>query len=330
MKKQISLAIQTNKPMEDYKTIGKLAEDYSFDCLTVYNDMLYQPAWLPLSFIAQATTHINIGVASVNPFTSHPINIAGNIALINEISKGRAYLGISRGAWLDFLGIKPSKPIDALYDAIVCIKHLLKKSKEPLHSKHFSLEGGDSLRWKITNSEVPIVLGSWGAKTIKTCSKELSEIKLGGSANPDIVPYYRSILGNEKVGITLGCVTVVDEDSDKAKELARKEVALYLPVIAKLDKTINIDDEVLTNISSLAKKYDFKGAGELIDDQLLQKFSFVGTPEEIVNQAVEIFKKGANRVEFGTPHGFDSMKGIKLLGTEVLPAIREKVGEQSE
>lgn len=329
-KKEISIAIQTNKPIDDYKKIGILAENFKFDCITVYNDLLYQPPWIPLSLIAQATSSIKIGVASVNPFTSHPINIASNIALINEISKGRAYLGISRGAWLDYLGINQTNPIAVLYDSILVIKHLLKQSKESFKSKYFPLQGGDSLRWSIPHSDIPINLGSWGPKTIVKCKNLVSGIKLGGSANANIVSYYKNLLGNSHVDIILGCVTVVDEDSQKAKNLARKEVALYLPVIAKLDKTINIKSDLITEISSLASKFNYSGAAELIDDELLRKFSFSGTPEEIIDQSIEIFKKGATRIEFGTPHGIDSVRGIELLGTKVLPEIKARLGIQHE
>lgn len=323
---QLSIAIQTNKPQDKYKKLGKLIEELQFDCITLYNDLLYQPPWIPLVQLAQATKSIKLGVASVNPFTSHPINIASNIAMINEISKGRTYLGISRGAWLDFLGLKPQKPISSLVDAILAIKHILKQSKEPFNSPFFPLGGGDSLRWNIPNPDIPILLGSWGIKTIQKCKNEISGIKLGGTANPDLIPVYKTIIQDQAIGITLGCVTVIDEDSDKAKELARKEVALYLPLIAKLDTTLHIDEEVLAKISLKASKFDFKGAAEFIDDTLLQKFSFSGTPDEITRQTIEIFKKGGLRVEYGTPHGLESSNGIKLLGEKVLPAVREKLG----
>jgi hypothetical protein len=45
-----------------------------FPGVTVYNDMLYQPAWLPLLEIARHTKRVRLGPAAVNPFTSHPIN----------------------------------------------------------------------------------------------------------------------------------------------------------------------------------------------------------------------------------------------------------------
>ncbi len=42
----------------------------------------------------------------MNPFTCHPITLAGHVALLDEASRGRAYLGLARGAWLDFLGTR--------------------------------------------------------------------------------------------------------------------------------------------------------------------------------------------------------------------------------
>src|SRR5215468_3499573 len=93
---QISIAFQTDKPISAYGPLAAAAEAYGFDCVSVYNDMLYQPAWLPLLEMARHTTRIRLGPAAVNPFTCHPINIAGNIALIDEASQGRSYLGIAR------------------------------------------------------------------------------------------------------------------------------------------------------------------------------------------------------------------------------------------
>src|SRR5690606_27842551 len=130
--RQLSIAFQTDKPLAAYGPLAAAAEGYGFDAVTVYNDMLYQPAWLPLLEMARATQRITLGVAAVNPFTCHPINIAGNIALIDEASNGRAYLGIARGGWLDFVGVTPRRPVIALREAMACVRHLLRRDPAPL------------------------------------------------------------------------------------------------------------------------------------------------------------------------------------------------------
>ena len=166
MQRSVSIAFQTDKPITAYGPLAKTVEDFGFSGVSVYNDMLYQPAWLPLLEIARHTTRVRIGPAAVNPFTCHPINIAGNIALLDEASHGRAYLGLARGAWLDFVGVQAQRPVTALREAFGCIRHLLSQSPEPYAGQVFSLAGGEALRWKISRPDVPFLLGTWGAQTL--------------------------------------------------------------------------------------------------------------------------------------------------------------------
>jgi 5,10-methylenetetrahydromethanopterin reductase len=332
---EISIAFQTNKRIDEYGPLARQVENLDFDGVTVYNDMLYQPAWLPLLEIARNTKKIRIGPASVNPFTSHPLNIAGNIAIIDECSHGQAYLGLARGTWLDYVGVKPKNPINGLKEAMGCIRHLLKKSTDIYPSNYFPLKGGDSFHWKILRSDIPFLLGSWGPKTIQACIHEISEVKLGGTANSDVVPWIQTQIKNaalksgrdaSTIGMVFGAVSVVDQDGDKARVLARKEVARYLPIVASLDPTIELDVDLIESIQKAASKNYFSEASEFIDDDLLERFAFAGTPEEITKQTLNLFNAGVHRVEFGTPHGLTTeYDGLELIGKEVLPIIKEKL-----
>jgi 5,10-methylenetetrahydromethanopterin reductase len=334
---RISVAFQTNKPLSAYGALAAAAEDYGFDGVTVYNDMLYQPAWLPLLEMARRTRRVRLGPAAVNPFTCHPINIAGHIALIDEASQGRAYLGVARGAWLDFLGLEPSNPITALREAFECVRHLLRQSKEPFRGKVFSLAGGDSLRWTILRPEVPFLLGAWGPQTIRACIGQIDEIKLGGTSNPDVVPAVRSEMAAaakqigrapEKVSLAMGAVTVVDRDGKAARERARRAAALYLPVIAQLDRALAIEPERMDRINRAAAEYDYDRAARDIPDSLLRKLAFAGTPNDVVDQVRELERAGIDRVEFGDPHGLSEEEGLRLLGTTVLPALGRLRGSE--
>lgn len=321
----ISIAFQTDKPLRDYGRLAQIAESYNFDGITVYNDLLYQPAWLPLLEIARATSRVRLGPAAVNPFTCHPINIAANMALIDEMSNGRSYLGFARGAWLDFVGLQPPNGPQQLREAMACVRHLLQKRTDPLPGDYFPLAGGEVFRWTAVNPNVPFLLGSWGSKTIAACQPLVDEIKLGGTANPGVVRWLRHRLAAETPGIVVGAVTVVSEDRAEALALARREVALYLPVVARLDPTLELDDELVTRLAVAVKGHDWETAVSLISDDLLQKFAFAGTSTEIAQQALALFAVGANRVEFGTPHGITSHDGLRLLGEKVLPIVRREL-----
>lgn len=326
----LSIAFQTDKPLAAYGPLAAQAEAHGFDAVTVYNDMLYQPAWLPLLEMARATTRVQVGVAAVNPFTCHPINIAGNIALVDEASNGRAYLGIARGGWLDFVGVHPKRAVTALREAMLAVRHLLRRSTEPLSGEIFPIAGGDSLRWSILRSEIPFLLGTWGEQTIRACMGEIGAVKIGGSANPHVIPHFRAIIDDAAaaagrtggdVEIVIGAVCVVDEDGAAARQLAKREVALYLPIVAELDATVTLDPDLVQRLKTAAAAYDFVAAAALVSDELLAKFAFAGTPDQVAAHAASLFAAGAQRVEFGTPHGITPEAGMRLLGTRVLPAL---------
>lgn len=328
--RMMSIAFQTDKPLAAYGPLAAQVEAAGFDGVTVYNDMLYQPAWLPLLEIAKATQWVRIGPAAVNPFTCHPVNIAANIALIDEAAQGRAYLGLARGSWLDFVGLYPKQAVTALQEAFTCVRHLLTRSTAPLAGAVFPLAGGDALRWPIARADIPFLLGTWGPKTISACIDQIQEIKIGGSANPTVVPVFRSYIESaqqqaksqaQTVNIAIGAVTVVDEDGDAARTLARREVALYLPVIAELDPTVAIEPDLMARLRSATQQYDFAQAGRLISDELLSRFAFAGTPDQVAAQAQALFAAGAQRVEFGTPHGLSTTEGLRLLCHKVRPAL---------
>jgi 5,10-methylenetetrahydromethanopterin reductase len=124
------------------------------------------------------------------------------------------------------------------------------------------------------------------------------------------------------VGIVLGAVTVVDEDGAAARRRAKEEVALYLPTVAGLDPTLEVDPELLARMTAAVQRGDRQAAAALISDDLLRPFAFAGTPDEVIAHAEAIFAAGASRVEFGTPHGLTDARGIQLLGERVLPALR--------
>ena len=102
---KLSIAFQGNKRLAEYGELAQLVERYAFDTISIYEDLMFQPAWQPLLIMAQHTRRVRLGPAVVNPYLRHPALIAGEFALLNEAAGGRAYLGLGRGSFLDALEI---------------------------------------------------------------------------------------------------------------------------------------------------------------------------------------------------------------------------------
>lgn len=324
--REVSIALQSNKPVHEYGDLARKIEEYGFDMLSIYSDLMYQPPIVPLTIAALATSRIRLGPASLNPYTLHPIEIAGQIATLDLASSGRAYWGISRGAWLDSVGIEQDRPITRIREAIDVVEHLLSGKQSQYNGSCYQLSESHQLKYAVERQQVPLMVGSWGPKLLRLAGARASEVKIGGSANPDVVPvvagWLRDGRPDNTCRIVLGAVTIVDEDRKRARAAIRREMALYLPVVAKLDPTVHVDPEFLERMAELVQRGDQQAAGNLITDDLVNRFSFAGNPSDIIEQSEALFEAGASRIEFGTPHGFTGGGGIDLLGTKVLPALR--------
>jgi 5,10-methylenetetrahydromethanopterin reductase len=274
------------------------AEEAGIDVLSVFHDLLYQPAIGPLLLMARVTERIRLGPAALNPFTLHPYEIAGQVAMLDAVSGGRAYLGLAKGAWLDKLGIREERPLAALREAVAVIRALLAGDDTGIEGERFTLAPGTRLAYEPIRSEVPLLIGTWGPETARWAGTIADEVKVGGTANPELLPLVREWIDNPSVKLVTGCVTVVDEDGDWARERAREVVGHYVDVVARHDPTLE------------------EGA------PALERFCIAGTPEEVAARVRELWDAGVDRVELGTPQGRTTLGGVELICKRVLPLVR--------
>ncbi len=331
MTRSVSVAFQGDKPLERYGELGALAEGYGFDGVSVYADLGFQPAIGPLLEVARATSRVRVGPAALNPYLLHPVEIAGQIALLDAASNGRTYLGLARGAWLDTVGVSDDRPLTRIRETVAVVRHLLAGREEGFAGELYRLPEGRLFNYPVLRSDVPVLLGSWGPRMLALAGEIADEVKVGGSTNPDLVAEVRRRLavGEHRagrpfgtVGICFGAVTVVDEDGERARAHVRREAARYLPVVAPMDPTVMIPAATLAEIQRLVDGDRLDAAAALVPDDTLDRFAFAGSPEQIVAQAEGLFTAGVTRIEFGTPHGLTEDGGLRLLGERVLPALR--------
>jgi len=164
--------------------------------------------------MARVTERILLGPAALNPFTLHPYEIAGQTAMLDAVSNGRAFLGLAKGAWLDRLGIEEERPLAAMKEAVEIIKALLAGDDRGVAGERFTLTPKTVLSYPRTRDSVPLLIGTWGRATARWAGTVAYEVKLGGTANAEFVPVAREWIANPAVRIVVGSVSVVDEDGD--------------------------------------------------------------------------------------------------------------------
>lgn len=330
----VSIAFQTNKRAQAYIDLAKHVDQYAFDAVSVYCDAPYHTSYGPLLLMAPHITRARLGCAAISPARMAPIDIAADAALLADYAQAGTYLGIARGAWLDDYGIsEPSKPIQAIRETIAIVRALWSGQPAGYDGQVYRLAAHVKADYPLPSQPIPIMIGSWGAKLCALAGEVADEVKVGGSANPNVVPVIRAYIANGEqtaqrrpgsVGIALGAVTVVDADRAQARQAAREAAVLYLPVVVPLDPSVSVEPELIARLRVCADRGDFRAGAALISDELLDRFAFAGDCNDLIAQCERLYAAGVDRIEFGTPHGLcDAATGITVLGGTVLPALQQ-------
>lgn len=324
--REIGIGLAGSLLPDEYRHIAERAERAGFDAITVFGDLMYTPPAMVLHTMAGATDSIRLGVAAYSPWTQHPVEIAGQIAYLDQVSQGRAFYGVVRGAWMDQLGITQANALSAVQDTVAIVSALLAGDETGYRGMVFGIDPGTRLLFDPYRPRVPVLIGSWSPRLAGFAGRVADELQAGGCANPDMVAVLAKMAAagdpQRAPGICLNAVAVVANDRDAAHAAARTAVAPYFDVVAGLDSTLSVDPDLLVRVHQLCATGDYVAAGRMIPDALLPRFAFSGTPADVAEHAAAILDAGAQRVEFDTPFGLTPAEGIAMLCDEVIPRVR--------
>lgn len=332
---QLSIGFSGSKPLSEYITLAKIVDQYGFHTVSIFDDLLFKPAWPILTLMAHHTERVRIGPSISNPYLIHPAVLAGNIALLDELSNGRAYLGIGRGAFLDSLQLETPSPITAVREAIEVIKRLLRSDSTPFRGKLFHLAEGATLHWTPPRADIPIMVGTWGPKMCAIAGEVADEVKAGPMWNVDYARYMwkhisqgaqRAGRNPEEIRLVFGPLTSIAEDRAEAKALARRTLAFYLPYLAPMPEKVGVEPEEFERVKTATAHGNYDEAARAVSDLCLDSFALYGTPHDCIAQIERIVAETpVRRIEFGMPHGPDGNEAIRLLGEQVLPHFAKRV-----
>lgn len=139
----LAVNLMPDGPAGEVAELARLAEDRGAARCLVYDEGLHtRDVYVTLAAVAATTERVPIGPGITNPFVRHPGATASAIATLDELSGGRAFLGLGAGGGLTLgpLAIDRVRPVTTVEDMVVTLRRLFAGQRVDHHGLTFSFE----------------------------------------------------------------------------------------------------------------------------------------------------------------------------------------------
>ncbi len=321
--------------------MARLCEGLGYDQFWYGNHKLYRDMFMGLTLVASHTRSIKLGTFIAEPYTMHPALIAAAIGTLDEISAGRALLGLGTGgANFKEIGVERVRPVTAMEETIRIIRPLLAGETVNLRGKVFTAENA-RLQFK-TRADIPIVLATRGNKVLQLGGRLADTVMIATYAKPDGVRYaldqvqagmQQAGRRKEQVGIISRVDACVWPDSRVARDAVKPMIAGFLMgsypdrgFVHQMGLEVPEPLEAILRQKNEAMAY---GAWQLVPDDFVEAFTWAGTPEQVAHQVAEIVKLGITQITYlpQVPRGQRAEPIMRAWMEEVVPRVNRLVGE---
>jgi 5,10-methylenetetrahydromethanopterin reductase len=264
---------------------------------------------MPMSAYAAVTERIKVGSGVINNWTRNVGLLAATLLTLDDLAPDRIICGI--GAWWDPLaqdvGIQRRKPLLAMRETIEVIRRLLAMENVTFHGEFHHVEGIelDVVHGRREPRNVALMIGATGMKMMELAGEIADGVVLNYCVP---VEYNDPALEHLRIGAQRGGRTLDDLDRpqlvvcsvhhDKAAALdgARALLTQYLAQQPHIAKASGVSDDVVNQIQNIlgwpATKEQIKEAMRFVPDDLVQRITATGTPEEVKAKVEEYIAHG--------------------------------------
>ncbi|GAB2578714.1 hypothetical protein Aab01nite_09030 [Paractinoplanes abujensis] len=252
------------------------AERAGFDDVWLTEDYFERGAFALAGAVAARTGKVRIGLGVVNPWTRHPALTAMEFATLDELSGGRAVLGLgaSNAHWMsDRMGIPFDRPLARTLESVGLIRRLLTGEPVTFAGDFFTVD--TRLSFAPVRRDPPIVLGVKGPRAITEGGAVADGLLLSILAGPGYVRWVRSRVGaGAEVSAYVGLA--VDDDPARARDRLRPMVAQFLGVHGDhlITRTAGVPADLAAHFR--AGWLDGAPRADLVTDDLLDEVAVAG------------------------------------------------------
>lgn len=281
-----SVNIMAERPIAEVVELAALAEQCGYRRCWAYDEGLAtRDVYVTLAAIAARTASILLGPGITNPYVRHPGATATAIATLDEMSGGRAFLGLGAGGGLTLgpLAVERTRPVAAVRETAIALRKLF--AGETVTTDPDSPVSFRGARLGYGRAGIEIILAGRGPKmtalgaeiadgfTLSYVHKELvgetvAALRAGAAASRPGRPFLVSY-----------CTLVVTDDAEM--EESRRQLSFRLldspPRVQRLIGMTETDAAAIRDALAAGGPTE---AAPLIEEEWVPHFCIVGSPAE--------------------------------------------------
>jgi 5,10-methylenetetrahydromethanopterin reductase len=320
----VGVWLQPTISVREVADLAQQCDDYGFGFLGMTDgQMIWRDVYVALTLAASRTKRIRLAPWVTNIITRHPTVTANAISTLNELSGGRAMLGIGIGDdSVRTIGHRTST-LDELAQAVTLIYDLAsgKEVKRPEGTWTLaSAQGGITIYWAAANP-----------RSLKYGGQYTDGVIASAWLVPDLLERIRNYIlegarlgakDETKTATIFNTAVSISENREEALRMAKPYVARALCY----SSSTWLPDWSEDDMKSFRAKYDYyhhfrpdNELAALVPDSMVPLKAVAGTPSECVDLLRMVVNAGFTKMSL-IPMG-DVQSVIRLLATKVLPKL---------
>ncbi|HZQ25045.1 MAG TPA: LLM class flavin-dependent oxidoreductase [Terriglobales bacterium] len=341
------------EPVRETLAMAKACEEAGFDAFWIAEAY---PWWRKHSFearsstavlavIAAQTRRIQLGWGIISPYTRHPVQIAMEARVMQDLAGDRFLLGLGASKiFMKEIGEGEGEkvgPATVMRESIEIVRGVLQGDAFRYQGKVFAADVPPLKADAHSPRGIPPIYVAGTGPVMQKMAGSISDGLLTASiTTPSFVRYSKKNMdegaakaGKDASNLALGSVIVgsIGRDSTQGKEGAREQAAMYL---ANKVQNIKGSADVLLDCAGLTfaelqpvadamERGGRKAAAKAVTDELLRKVCpIAGTPDECIAKIEEYRAAGCTHIMLEI-WGEDRTGQAKLFGDAVLPRFRK-------
>lgn len=312
-----AVLVQALDPPQVFTELVQTVEQTGADHLFVADSSLHARAvWPYLTIAALSSSEMRIGTGVTHPTSRHPAITANAAATLDEISGGRAVLGLGSGDRPLFeLGLRPAR-LKTLEEAILTVRCLLEGQ---------TLSLADSIPANLIQDpvrKVPIVVAASGPRTLELAGRMADGVLVQVGSDPRCIEVaFRDVArGMESAGrdpsevwISVMAYGSVRDDIKVAYTESRHFAAWIPQTVPRYCRIAEIppsDTSRVQEAYSGGELMKAHAAAETVTHQMVRAFTLSGSPEQVRQRLQEMTDVGVDHVTF-FPMGQDRIASVQ-------------------